>query len=509
MLRISPVWLSVLLFMAPVVISQALVPLLSQPMAHHLLSQKMAEIKSAMAARNQELNVALTTQLKQFNYDCGAKDMALLRGPRFYNTHIRLQGLALASGGGCSSLGPAVSLLSTAKQDGILFGKFGLTPTPAQFQTEQEMVAYYRAGNNIAYWVLDNSWSHKLLQQPCTNCFYLEFSQKDLKATTIYFPRGDKTIKTEANSHSLSFSDPDTRTQQTIWAGQALEQYAEGKIRLNSLLVGITLGLVLVAAYWLMRNYRRSLKALLQAGLVRREFVPFYQPVVDSRSKRVVGYEALLRWQRGDELIPPGTFIDYAEDQGLILPMTEQLLEQVISDLPLLAPEQWVSVNLVATHIEQPLLRQLLATHHNPSPDQLNFELTERKPIHDIKAATEEITLLQQMGYHFKLDDFGTGYGGFAYLQSLGIRQIKIDKMFVDTIGTNDLKRSVLDAIIAFGRESGMEMIAEGVETQQQVDYLSQHGVYLIQGYVFGKPMPLKMLPRWQQEWQLQHREAS
>ncbi|MGL4504723.1 MAG: EAL domain-containing protein, partial [Aeromonas sobria] len=312
-----------------------------------------------------------------------------------------------------------------------------------------------------------------------------------------------------ANSHSLSFSDPDTRTQQTIWAGQALEQYAEGKIRLNSLLVGITLGLVLVAAYWLMRNYRRSLKALLQAGLVRREFVPFYQPVVDSRSKRVVGYEALLRWQRGNELIPPGSFIDYAEEQGLILPMTEQLLEQVISDLPLLAPEQWVSVNLVATHIEQPLLRQLLATHHNPSPDQLNFELTERKPIHDIKAATEEITLLQQMGYHFKLDDFGTGYGGFAYLQSLGIRQIKIDKMFVDTIGTNDLKRSVLDAIIAFGRESGMEMIAEGVETQQQVDYLSQHGVYLIQGYVFGKPMPLKMLPRWQQEWQLQHREAS
>ncbi|MGL5976493.1 MAG: EAL domain-containing protein, partial [Aeromonas sobria] len=101
-----------------------------------------------MAVRNQELNVALTTQLKQFNYDCGAKDMALLRGPRFYNTHIRLQGLELASGGGCSSLGPAVSLLSTAKQDGILFGKFGLTPTPAQFQTEQEMVAYYRAGNN-------------------------------------------------------------------------------------------------------------------------------------------------------------------------------------------------------------------------------------------------------------------------------------------------------------------------------------------------------------------------
>lgn len=113
-----------------------------------------------------------------------------------------------------------------------------------------------------------------------------------------------------------------------------------------------------------------------------------------------------------------------------------------------------------------------------------------------------EIAALQERGYHFKLDDFGTGYGGFAYLQRLGIRQIKIDKMFVDTIGTDDLKRSVLDATIAFGLKSGMEMIAEGVETQEQVDYLYRHGVHLIQGYVYAKPMPLSKLKIWLMAWQ-------
>ena len=501
MFRISPIWLSVLLFIMPVAISQALVPWLSKPMAYHLLTQKVAEIKSTLTARHQELNAILTTQLAQFNYDCGNKDMALLRDPRFYNTNIRLQGLALASGRGCSSLGPAVPLLSKAKQDGILFGKFGLIATPAKFQTEQEMVAYHRHDNNIAYWVLNNSWSHALLQQPCTNCFYLEFSQQVHDTAVVHFPRGNKAIKTEPNNHSLSFSDPDIITRQTIWAGQALAQYAEGKIRHYGLWVGMVLGLVLVTVYWLLRSYRRSLKALLQAGLVHREFVPFYQPVVDSSSKRVVGFEALLRWQRGGELIPPGAFIEYAEEQGVILPMTEQLLEQVIRDLPQLEPAQWVSVNLIATHIERPLLRMLLAKHHHPSPDQLTFELTERKPIHDIQAATDEINSLQQMGYHFKLDDFGTGYGGFAYLQRLGIRQIKIDKMFIDTIGTSDLKRSVLDAIIAFGHESGMEMIAEGVETREQVEYLSQRGVHLIQGYIYAKPMPLSRLIQWQAHW--------
>ena len=265
------------------------------------------------------------------------------------------------------------------------------------------------------------------------------------------------------------------------------------------------MGTLLVAAYWGLRNYRRSLKGLLQAGLARREFVPFYQPVVDSRSQQVVGFEALLRWQRGGGLIPPGAFIDYAEEQQLILPMTSQLLEKVIADLPKLAPGQWVSVNIVAAHLEHPHLRNLLLQHGWPSPAQLTFELTERKPITDIKTVVIEITALQQQGYHFKLDDFGTGYGGFAYLQRLGIRQIKIDKMFVDTIGTDDLKRSVLDATIAFYRESGMEMIAEGVERQEQVDYLQQHGVHLIQGYVYAPPMALTKLKIWLLAWYQNH----
>ncbi len=142
--------------------------------------------------------------------------------------------------------------------------------------------------------------------------------------------------------------------------------------------------------------------------------------------------------------------------------MTSQLLEKVIADLPRLAPGQWVSVNIVAAHLEHPHLRNLLLLHGWPSPRPAHLRADRAQAHHRHRDRDREIGALQQQGYHFKLDDFGTGYGGFAYLQRLGIRQIKIDKMFVDTIGTDDLKRSVLDATIAFGRESGMEMIAEG-----------------------------------------------
>ncbi len=502
---ISPLWLSLLLFCLPLLASLPISQLLGGPLAHQLLQDKKMEVETALAERHRLLDNNIRHQLTRFQFDCGRQDMALLRDPRYYNSHIRIQGILLASGGGCSSLGLDLPFTPAELPPYANQEQFGIAATQARFHTEQELVAYYRTGGNIVYWVLNNSWSHALLQTPCTNCFYLEFGQQQPGASSPIFPRGDSAIKQEEGSQSLSFFDPNQEIRQTLWAGEALEHYAQQRARHDGLWLGAAVGTLLVAAYWGLRNYRRSLKGLLQAGLARREFVPFYQPVVDSRSQQVVGFEALLRWQRGGELIPPGAFIDYAEEQQLILPMTSQLLERVIADLRRLAPGQWVSVNIVAAHLEHPHLRNLLLQHGWPSPAQLTFELTERKPITDIKTAVIEITALQQQGYHFKLDDFGTGYGGFAYLQRLGIRQIKIDKMFVDTIGTDDLKRSVLDATIAFGRESGMEMIAEGVERQEQVDYLQQHGVHLIQGYVYAPPMALTKLKIWLLAWYQNH----
>lgn len=502
---ISPLWLSLLLFCLPLLASLPISQLLGGPLAHQLLQDKKMEVETALAERHRLLDNNIRHQLTRFQFDCGRQDMALLRDPRYYNSHIRIQGILLASGGGCSSLGLDLPFTPAELPPYANQEQFGIAATQARFHTEQELVAYYRTGGNIVYWVLNNSWSHALLQTPCTNCFYLEFGQQQPGASSPIFPRGDSAIKQEEGSQSLSFFDPNQEIRQTLWAGEALERYAQQQARHDGLWLGAAVGTLLVAAYWGLRNYRRSLKGLLQAGLARREFVPFYQPVVDSRSQQVVGFEALLRWQRGGGLIPPGAFIDYAEEQQLILPMTSQLLERVIADLPRLAPGQWVSVNIVAAHLEHPHLRNLLLQHGWPSPAQLTFELTERKPITDIKTAVIEITALQQQGYHFKLDDFGTGYGGFAYLQRLGIRQIKIDKMFVDTIGTDDLKRSVLNATIAFGRESGMEMIAEGVERQEQVDYLQQHGVHLIQGYVYAPPMALTKLKIWLLAWYQNH----
>lgn len=505
MKRLSPLWISLLLISLPVLIGLSLNKLAGNVLAYHLLKEKRLEIEAAMAARQRELAASIDYQRAHFAWDCGERDMTLLRDPELYSRHIRLQGLRLASGEGCSSLGPDLPLIDANTLPDPEADGFGLTATPPAFNTEQELVIFSKRREQLAYWVLSNSWIRTIMEQPCSACFYIEFTPlvPGLAHHKI-FPRGEQAIKHEPDSQSLSFTASDNKMRQTLWSGKALQDHALRQARHGICGIGAALGTLLLAGYWLLRSYRRSLKGLLNAGLTRQEFVPFYQAVIDSRSQAVVGFEALLRWQRDDDVTAPGAFIAYAEQQGLILPMTEQLLDRVIADLPQLAPEQWVSVNLVAAHIEHPHLRNQLQRHHWPSPARLTFELTEREPIMDLEAAIQEITALQQKGYHFKLDDFGTGYGGFAYLQRLGIRQIKIDKMFIDTIGTDDPKRNLLDAIIAFGRKSDMEMIAEGVETRAQVDYLALHGVYLIQGYLYARPMPLPELLPW-----LQARSAS
>ncbi|WP_335908813.1 EAL domain-containing protein [Shewanella indica] len=218
------------------------------------------------------------------------------------------------------------------------------------------------------------------------------------------------------------------------------------------------------------------------------------RPIVDINQNKVVGYEVLVRWKKGKEFIPPVAFVEHAEACGLIIPITESLLQQVLQQLPELESGTWVSINLVAEHLEQAHVSRVLQQHNWPEPDRLKFELTERLPIADIDAAKQEIARLTEKGYSFKIDDFGTGYGGFKYIQTLGIDSIKIDKMFIDTIGTNDLKRGVLDAIIAFGLESELEMIVEGVETAEQVEYLKERGIFLVQGYYFARPVPVEDL---------------
>ncbi|MCL1142281.1 EAL domain-containing protein [Shewanella gaetbuli] len=263
------------------------------------------------------------------------------------------------------------------------------------------------------------------------------------------------------------------------------------------LLLSIILASWITYVYWRWSLSSVSLHKQILQGVTRNEFIPFYQPIIDSRNQTLVGCEVLMRWSRPDgSLMPPNQFIPYAEDNGLIVAMTECMVEHMVKDIQTYGdamPALFFSVNIVPDHLKNDDFFQLIKGYIDNQAfgkHRLGIEITERMPIDDLTQARSFLDKFYALGIELKLDDAGTGYGGFSYVQQLGISTLKIDKMFVDTIGHDDnFNAKTIEAIISFSKKSELDIIAEGVETQEQVDYLAQHKVYLIQGYFYSKPL--------------------
>ncbi|MFN6971860.1 MAG: EAL domain-containing protein, partial [Rheinheimera sp.] len=234
----------------------------------------------------------------------------------------------------------------------------------------------------------------------------------------------------------------------------------------------------------------------LRSAYQQNEFYNFYQPIYDSRQQKVVGAEVLMRWQSDVGLVPPNEFIPLAEDLNLIIPMTLTLLDRALCDL-----QQWhqagyslyLSVNLSTRHLEQDDLAlqtsNLLQKYQIPA-SCLRFEVTESALMQDHQSAIATMLALSELGIQLALDDFGTGYSSLKYLKELPIDAIKIDRSFVKDIGIDSNDETIIDAMLSMANSLGMYCIAEGVETEQQLAFFTQRQCYLIQGYLFGKPMP-------------------
>lgn len=290
-----------------------------------------------------------------------------------------------------------------------------------------------------------------------------------------------------------------------LHASQAFVNYYKELSWLTAVIfAGIVASLFSFVSYKLLSR-RQSLPRLIQDALKYNEFTPFYQPIVDSRTGKLIGVEMLARWVKKDgTVIPPYQFIPYAEESGLIVDITEQILIKTAADIKRFGwskGQVFTSINIVPEHLTDDrlfLFMQELIAKEQLQAHCFSLEITERRQIDDLENAKQILYPFYKLGMNLKLDDAGTGYGGFSYVQELGISTLKIDKMFVDTINRDDIKSQVLDAIINFANTSCLSTIAEGVESQAQVDYLANKGVYYIQGYVFAKPMNAEDMHTWQ-----------
>lgn len=236
------------------------------------------------------------------------------------------------------------------------------------------------------------------------------------------------------------------------------------------------------------------------AAIRRKEFVPYYQPVMDIETGSLRGCEVLMRWRNRDgSMIPPAQFMPYAESTGHIFEMTRILMRETVREVGALYaenPDLKLSINLFAGHFnDRRIIEDIKEIYGNSSIayQQLVVEVTERMPLEDLELARKLIAEIQALGVRVALDDVGTGHGGMAYLQKLGIDIIKIDKMFIDALGTDDSSTTIVDSMVELADNLGMGIIAEGVEKVEQVERLRELGVTAAQGYLFAPPLPGKL----------------
>ncbi|WP_152083745.1 EAL domain-containing protein [Enterobacter oligotrophicus] len=253
----------------------------------------------------------------------------------------------------------------------------------------------------------------------------------------------------------------------------------------------------------LARFFRHSPVKTLSAAIHQLQIVPVYQPFFDSQSGKMAGIEVLARWKHPRYgCVSPDIFIPLAEEHNLIAPLTHHLIQQVIADLQHrchllpdglyiclnLSPHNCLDLRFKTDSVE--LLHRLSASHV-----RLVIEITERHPLHFTPQLSEWFATLRNSGIAIALDDFGTGYSNLSYIHALEPEFIKIDKLFIRQIdGSGDTR--LVDSLIELAKKMHLRIIAEGVETQAQADYLRLKKCDFLQGYYFCRPVEIAELVR-------------
>lgn len=239
----------------------------------------------------------------------------------------------------------------------------------------------------------------------------------------------------------------------------------------------------------------------LKEALKNHEFELYYQPQIDLNTQKIIGLESLVRWKKNDKFISPIEFIPLAEENGLIIPLGYEILDIAIRQIALWDKMNF-KVGITAINVSMRQLKEndfidkliIILDKYNCDPTLICIEITESFIMDNPEKAIKILKDLRKIGMTLAIDDFGTGYSSLAYLKKLPITKLKIDKTFIDNLVTDKEDQIVVSAIVSLAKNFNLSLIAEGIETKEQEDFLNKLGCEEYQGYLFSKPLSVQEL---------------
>ncbi|MDR2264561.1 MAG: cyclic di-GMP phosphodiesterase [Enterobacter asburiae] len=339
---------------------------------------------------------------------------------------------------------------------------------------------------------------------------YLLYTARQDEFAGIAVIIGDHALSTMSGSllkaHDLRESPTRTTTLKDfpLTINLYAEQWTTDEL-LFALFFGLVCGIAAGSLSYYILTIRLNPGKEILTAIKRDQFYVVYQPVVDAKELKMRGVEVLMRWKHptmGE--IPPDAFINFAEAQKLIVPLTLHLFDLIIQDAPVLQtvlpPGAKLGINIAPGHLHADSFKEDMRTFNSALPPdhfQTVLEITERDMIQQ-REANQLFEWLHNEGFEIAIDDFGTGHSALIYLERFTMDYLKIDRGFVNAIGTETVTSPVLDAVLTLARRLNMSTVAEGVETPEQAAWLREHGVNFLQGYWISRPMPLAQFRKWQ-----------
>ncbi|EFG1227931.1 EAL domain-containing protein [Escherichia albertii] len=374
-------------------------------------------------------------------------------------------------------------------------------------------MTYMQRGNYVAV-INPLFWSEVMSDDPTlqwgvydtvTNAF---FSLSKLASTETFSPlihQNELTLERNGYLYAIVHSTKRPIAAIVATSKQSLLSHFYNHL-IFALPAGILGSLVLLLLWLRISQEYRSPKRKLQRALEKRQLCLYYQPIIDIKTEKCIGAEALLRWPGNQgQVMNPAEFIPLAEKEGMIEQVTDYVIDNVFSELgAYLAThaDRYISINLSASdfHTSRVIARTNQKTEqYAVRPQQIKFEVTEHAFL-DVTKMTPIIQAFRQAGYEVAIDDFGIGYSNLHNLKSLNINILKIDKSFVETLTTHKTSHLIAEHIIELAHSLGLKTIAEGVETEEQVNWLHKRGVRYCQGWFFAKAMPPQVFMAWAEQ---------